>query len=680
MGAVRWTNRRIVVSELARRHLGVLLAALALALVWGYRLEPAEYVAGVHDVMYDCILTDVRIPTANVLTAMGLLAALVSLIWGWFDRISLVAFGWISLTVFSLVGHYVVPAVAAGVRTTEELQSPVLDGAQNRFLQVAYGLPIQDTAPRAMHASQTGQIAADTERFVAAPVWDSFALTVLFNRMAGERPYFRIDNVSLGHYFSPAGAPVPVFVGVREVDLDTARRLDADLNWEQVHVIPYGHALGAVAVLGNRVSDEGLPYFIGDLHRPDSIVAYVTDLALENPEIVFGPGMTEFAVAPQAVAENAVGIRLGGIARRLALAWKLQSPKLLASPSLSDESIVLWYRSVVERLERYAPFAQFGAPYPVVAAGKVYWLAPGYVTAEAFPLSKRHDWMGRNVRYVGAGLTGIVDARTGETSVVSVREPDPLTAAWASAAPDIIQAPEALPSELRLHIRYPAELFRTQVTLLQRKTAPRRFEMPGVLGSSVRRVDPWAEAFWWIGHSPADTTVRLRIRSVLQDAEPPGLVGLAEGDVRNDQPSFRVLRLPQFLDVPSPAGIAARFAAERGDEEGVAGPMKTVPLINGLLSMQSFYVPPDGERGVPHLADVFVNLGDAVGRGPTLEAALAQIRETAQPANRPTGQWADARRWFQRLDAARRSGDWAAFGEAYEELRRLLGVARDSSR
>jgi len=37
-----------------------------------------------------------------------------------------------------------------------------------------------------------------------------------------------------------------------------------------------------------------------------------------------------------------------------------------------------------------------------------------------------------------------------------------------------------------------------------------------------------------------------------------------------------------------------------------------------------------------------------------------------------------ARQWFERMDAARRAGDWAAFGRAYEQLRRLLGSRNDS--
>jgi uncharacterized membrane protein (UPF0182 family) len=99
-----------------------------------------------------------------------------------------------------------------------------------------------------------------------------------------------------------------------------------------------------------------------------------------------------------------------------------------------------------------------------------------------------------------------------------------------------------------------------------------------------------------------------------------------------------------------------------------------------LLSMQSVYLPPDGARGPPRLAEVFVSWGGAVGRGPTLDAALTQVREATPSSLRQAGQWTAARRWFERLDAARRSGDWTAFGRAYDELRRLLGVVEDSSR
>src|SRR5262245_30674978 len=57
IGAIRWQDRRPAVNDHARLHLGALLVLLALALAWGYLLEPFELVAGVggtvHDGLFD---------------------------------------------------------------------------------------------------------------------------------------------------------------------------------------------------------------------------------------------------------------------------------------------------------------------------------------------------------------------------------------------------------------------------------------------------------------------------------------------------------------------------------------------------------------------------------------------------------------------------------------------------
>jgi hypothetical protein len=63
-----------------------------------------------------------------------------------------------------------------------------------------------------------------------------------------------------------------------------------------------------------------------------------------------------------------------------------------------------------------------------------------------------------------------------------------------------------------------------------------------------------------------------------------------------------------------------------------------------------------------------------VGRGPTLVAALEQVRPIG-PGDRPTtaaGALDVARDWFRRLDSARAVGDWRAFGQAWEGLRDVL--------
>ena len=76
--------------------------------------------------------------------------------------------------------------------------------------------------------------------------------------------------------------------------------------------------------------------------------------------------------------------------------------------------------------------------------------------------------------------------------------------------------------------------------------------------------------------------------------------------------------------------------------------------------------------------DVALGWGAAVGSGQSLRSALARVETQSSPFGMAAGEKAEARRWFERMDAARRSGDWTAFGRAYEELRRILTTETDS--
>jgi len=140
VGAIRWSERRLVFTDLARWHLGAVLAAFALVLAWGYRLEPAELVAGLQDVPYDGILTGVRIPTARALGALALVVAAASLLWVWLARGLLPAIAWGVLGVASFVGHYVAPAFVAAARGPGRVAAPYLAAAQDDLTRAAFAL------------------------------------------------------------------------------------------------------------------------------------------------------------------------------------------------------------------------------------------------------------------------------------------------------------------------------------------------------------------------------------------------------------------------------------------------------------------------------------------------------------------------------------------------------------
>lgn len=672
VGAIRWAERRLRVTELARAHLGMMLAAFALALAWGYRLEPAEYVAGIHAVPLDGVLTDVRIPVSRLLSALAFVAAGASLLWTWAGRPAVVIVAWIVLAIASFAGHYAVPAFAAATRPAGALALDAVEERAGEFAALALGRIPEAAAVRAPLAAQPEEMVRHQERLARAPVWDPFALTVALDRVAPPQPHTAFHEVALSAYPGAANG-TPVYLGVRRIDFTAAQGPDPPLSWAAVHTGPYAFATGVVAVLAHRVSADGLPLFVRDLAAPEVAMPEPVDLALDERRVVFAPGIADFAALPAGEGPSYAGVPVGGLWRRLALAWVLQSPQLVSSDALHAGSVLLWERDVAGRLARFAPFASFGTPYPVVAEGRLQWLAEGYVAADAFPLAPRVRWRGRWVRYLRSTLIGVVDAATGVTAVYVARDPDPLTAAWAELAPDIVRPATALPHPLRLHLRYPAEALagtrdRVRETIANARGAAAAFP-------AVRRRDEAGDAgtaYWWFGPVPGDSVPRLRLVSTLDVGAPAEVWGLLVGTRREGEAELRVYRVAPAAALPASGELAREFAALRPDTAGVVGAVRYAFSEDAVVAFQTSYAASRQGDGAPRLVDVAVRWGGSAATGPSLPEALERAGSSEPAMGVSVELWREVARWFERMDAARRAGDWAAFGRAYEALRRLL--------
>lgn len=677
VGAVRWSQRRVRVTALARWHLAGLLFAFALALCWGYQLEPFEYVAGIHGVPMDTVLTAVRLPVARVLAALALVTAAASLLWMWIARVMLVAVPWTVLLAASLTGHYVMPSFAGAVRTPEERTLEAVEQERDRFTALAYGSAPHEIPYDASASAEVGRLGAESDQVERMPLWDPFAVTIFLNRaLDTDQPHARFTTSALDMYRTASGTAVPVIVGVRQIDLASARDVGLDLTWQRVHAGQDATTEGVAAVLANAVSEAGVPIFVPDLSTPEVGRATATSIPLARPRAAFGPGMVDYAVLPQTF--GAVGSAPGGLWRRLALAWALQSPQLLSKERVPDAATVSWDRDVIGRLQRFAPFARFEQPHPVVLDERLVWVANGVVSANAFPLAPALRWEGANMRYLRSGLVGTVDAHTGETAVYLLRSPDPLSAAWAQLAAELVRPAAEIPPALLTHLRYSASAFAVQVALARQRVA----------GRATRSADPpmrptvgtpaGPRVHDWVGPTPGDPVVRVRRVGALEAEDATVLAAILDASVRDGRPTLDLYRLPQPFDVPGPSQIARRFDRLRSDFQGVEGALRTIPLGDNVLMLQSSYVSPGEGFAAPQLVDVALAWGEVVGNGPTVTDALERVEAETGPLGAPASSWARARRWFERLDAARRSGDWGAFGRAYEELGRLLVGTGDS--
>ncbi len=451
-------------------------------------------------------------------------------------------------------------------------------------------------------------------------------------RAAAERVAFGLEPLELG--------PPPPFPSVEAAVRSTG--------------LPVWDARRVASVLGGGAVafSQSPPGWVVVASGPRLAIEHDTGLTVapapvrRSDTLWFGPGLSAFAVASPDTwpALTRAGIPLRGSLRRAALAWALQGPSLTRAET--DGRVLLWRRDVTERLERLAPFADFGEPVPVLADSALWWVSWGYLASEHFPLARELSWRGRPVRYLRAGLLGAVRAATGETHVWRAPGSDSLTAAWARRFEPLIEASEEIPEGLVSRLTYPAEVFEAAAAQLARANG----DTPG-------------EPFQLVVGGALWTGVALQTDS----PPPPRFVGLLAGTARSSGPTLRFWQ-------PSPAEPLPYLV---GTNETSPGQLRVWLAGDSILTLQARFAQERGAapRRVEH---VYLTFGSRSGRGPTRTDALeALILGEVRPRTDTTlaGRWEQARRLIARADSALAAGNLERFGQAWREIRRLLAPA-----
>jgi hypothetical protein len=591
IGSLRVRDGRLRTSDHARAHLAVLLACLALALAWGAALDPAELVGGLHGTV-DQTALDVRLPGAAFVAAVGVATAIASLIWGWRDIPNLVLGSWAAL-VLAWVGCYtLVPGVVRASRTSDESLLLRRRAAEER---VAFGLtPLGAGPPTAFSSIEAGL------RGGGLPLWDPKRVALV----AGGSP-----RTAVALSATPAG-------------------------WLTVPLLPPGVPRFAVE------TDTGLAVGRAPVRR-----------GAGDTLTWFAPGATEFAVvSPDAwPALRDHGIPLRGGLRRAALAWALQGPSLARAET--DGHVLLWRRDVVDRLQRLAPFADFGEPIPALADSALWWVSWGYVSSETFPLARALPWRDRPIRYLRAGLFGAVRAATGETHVWLAPGHDSLTAAWARHFDPLIEPRVRIPDELLRQVAYPAEAF--QLAADQVARANGSDSVPWTPRPEAPfQVAPGGSLWTGLGFEGATRTA-------------PRFVALLAGTVEPAGPALRLWRPGPTERLPPGYG-GARETSPGELRIWLAG--ENVTTLQGLFAQPADSPP----RGV---AMVYLTLGPRSGEGPTVPHALQALLtgQVYAPVDTTlSGRWEQVRTLVTRADAAMTAGNLERFGQIWKEIRRLL--------
>lgn len=724
-GSLSARSGRLEMGPLPRKHLAILCALFLFFLAGRFWLAPYLLMldgnSGVQGI-FGFADANARVRGYQALALITLAAAGVMGWSGFQKRLTPIIASGVAVVLGGLVLIQLYPELVQRFRVEPnelDRETPYIE-ANLEFTRIGFGLEGLQRGgyDYDREASPDWEVAA--QQFEGLPIWTPGALLTTFHTLDARFPYYDFETVTVDRYPSRTGV-IPVAVAVREIDPGGI----GDPNWQNLHLRTlYQAGMGAVASAVNRRTPEGRPHmFIAGIPPvssgdPDGPLALGPDglqpLSLDEFSVFFGSRVQLYAIVnPDSLLASGGdlsdlprGIQLSGLMRKLALAWRFRDALLLFASEVTPESQFVFRRSVVERASAIAPFLRFlEDPYPVLHQGRIVWMLDGFTSTQNFPLSKAHDLSGAGVvTYLRNSVKVTVDAVTGDIRFFRIDSEDPLLEAWSRVFPDLFQPFDDMPGELQSHIRYPRELLGVQARVLlqyHQETAPRFhgqqdvWALPQELAQGARPVPYIPE--YGLYRLPGEDDPEFLLTTVFVPAGRQNLTAILA--VRCDPQGYGDLLLFDIAveeQVPGPRQVEAlveqdpvisqQFSLWRqGGSQVWSGHLHVVPVGQTLLYLEPIFLAAEADA-IPELRRFVVSDGRRVAMEPTLAEAISALAlaggdeapvlsPVEDPEGGPPAPALLPREALSLLNEAEdrlRSGDWAGFGEALEELRALL--------
>jgi uncharacterized protein len=702
---IQVSPERLALARRARGHLLVLAALLLLLKATRYRLAMFDLLFSQRGVAFGAGYADVhaQLPVLKALMVLAVLAALLCLITirlrSWRPLLGGVA----ALVGVALLGGVVYPGVIQRYQVSPNeivTEKPYID-FNIRYTRLAYGL--DNIEEREFPAEQTLTL-QDLRRNDATlnniRLWDTRPLLATYSQLQEIRTYYKFTDIDIDRY--------TINGEYRQVTL-SPRELSAQALPSRIWInerLTYTHGYGAVVSPVNRVTREGLPEFwVKDIPPVAS-----SDLRISRPELYFSELATDYVFVKTRAKEfdypagnqnvyttyaGQGGIPLESFWRKALFAAHLGDLKLLLSNDLTPGSRVLIYRNIRERAQRIAPFFRYDAdPYMVIsAAGRMVWLLDAYTVSDRFPYSAPTRGLGN---YVRNAVKVTVDAYDGTVHFYVADAADPLIRTTARIFPGLLQPLDAMPADLRAHLRYPEGLFRVQAgmyAVYHMRDTQVFYNKEDLWSLPVRPVEGQERAmepYYLILRLPGEPKAEFVLLIPFTPSKKDNLAAWLAA--RSDPPHYGklvVYNFPKQKLIYGPRQIEARIDqdsfisqqlslwSQRGSQV-IRGNLLVVPIERSLVYVEPLYIA--AEQGqLPELKRVIVGFGDRIAMEETLDDALARVFGGESPRaaveaspGPPAGPEAEAKTLLDAADAAytRASDELRRLGELLQQLRK----------
>jgi hypothetical protein len=347
--------------------------------------------------------------------------------------------------------------------------------------------------------------------------------------------------------------------------------------------------------------------------------------------------------------------------------------------------------------------------------GQLKWIYDAYTTSNQYPYaesvsdSRLKDlaldtaFIPSNLNYIRNAVKITIDAYSGEMNMYVSDMNDPIILTYQKIFAGAFKSIDEMPSDIRLHVRYPEDLFafQTNVYSVYHMDEPQNF---------YNKEDEW-QIPTQPQHEDSDPMMRHMIMKLPGEQKeeyilmlpftPKGKDNLAAWMVaRNDADNYGkivVYRFPKQKLVYGPNQIINRINQDpeisrqislwdqRGSEV-ISGNLLVIPIEESLIYVQPVYLRAEGGK-IPELKRVIVAYENKISMEETLDMALNKVFNSSGNDSPDIIKETDSAESSSLIDQAlelynsaveaQKNGDWSTYGVKIKELGNVINKLSD---
>ena len=706
-------RRRFDIARSVLAHVGGLFIAILGLFAWGYRLGIWELVFSKRGVVFGASYADMHAKLPAQWILMGVVFVLIGII-----VISLLRrnlrwplYGIGAWIVVAIIVGAIFPAVVQRFQVQpNELtkETPYIE-YNIQFTREAFALDQVEEQSFPAEKSPSPQDIAQNEATISnVRLWDHRPLKDTYNHIQSIRLYYDFHDVDVDRY-TIDGKYRQVMLSARE--LSAEKLADQAQTWVNRR-LQFTHGYGAVVSPVNEISVEGLPVLLVKDIPP------VGDFNIEQPQIYFGEKTNDYVIVNTKTQEfdypmgeknvygyyqGEGGVGIGSFIRRLVYAWQFGDFNILISGELTPESRVLYYRNIQERVNHVAPFLKLDSdPYLVVVDGRLFWIQDAYTTTDRYPYSEP---LAGGLNYIRNSVKIAIDAYNGSMTFYITDPEDALIQTYQAIFPELFVPAEQMPQSLRVHWRYPEDMFNIQASVYQsyHMRDPRVFynqeDLWAVPNEFYADKEQPMEPYYIIMRLPDEEKEEFLLMLPFTPVNKNNTIGwLAARCDGENYGKLLAYHFPKERLVYGPSQIENRIQQDtviteqlalwgRGGSRVIRGNLLMIPLGKSNLYVEPVFLQAQG-GGLPELKRVIVAAGENIAMEPTLEGSIAAIFGTDLPPTEPeppipeepgepvpadiAALIEEAQQHYNRAQQYLNAGNWTGYGEELDALEAVL--------